>query len=59
MLVLGCNLRLARGQVQLKISKGPGSAPGFFEGQAQLKTIRHGQFALKTAGTYVRVQAVT
>ena len=43
MLVSSCNLRLARGQVQLKISKGPGSTPGFVEDQAALKTIKSGQ----------------
>ena len=40
MLVFVCDLRLARSQAQLKLSKGPGSAPGFFEGQAQLKTVK-------------------
>ena len=40
-------LRLARGQVQLKIIKGPGSAPGFFEDQAPLKTFKRRPTPLK------------
>ena len=41
--VLGCNSRLASGQVQLKTSERPGAAPGWIEDQAQLKTVKSGQ----------------